>query len=312
MKYYIGVDGGGTKTHALCVTETGQEVGIGVSGPTNLTVTSVGSASFNLQEALRQALQTVPPGTHITCLAMGLAGIDAPAETQHAQNIFTQALQYIPIDHIILVNDTQIALENGTDEKNAVVLVSGTGSNCFGRNEHGDTAKAGGMDFLLTDEGSAYAIGYETLRAAVRSADSRGPKTLLEQRVCEHFQIKDIHDLKTAVYNPLISKMEVAEVAKVCTAAMDQGDKVATQIVGNAIDELFLMLKTVITKLQIADKKGDCVFVGGITKIPHVQTALTQQLHAFAPNLTVKIPEKDPVYGAIKIALDFGRGRDFH
>src|SRR5258708_3438627 len=120
MKYYLAVDGGGTKTHVLCVDETGSQIGEGISGPTNLTVTSVGSASFNLQEAIRQATPNLPPGEKITKLVMGLAGLDSPAELQNAHQIFTQALQYSPIEQITLVNDTLIALASGSDAKNEI------------------------------------------------------------------------------------------------------------------------------------------------------------------------------------------------
>lgn len=303
MKYFLAVDGGGTKTHVLCVDESGKELGEGISGPTNLTVTNVGSATFNLQEAMRQSMQTLPQGERIARLVMGLAGLDSPAEIQSATQIFKQSLQYSPVDEIILVNDTVIALESGSDAKNAMVLISGTGSNCYGRNEQGQEAKAGGMDFLLADEGSAYDIGRKVLRAAVKSFDGRGPKTILEKLVCEHFQVPGVTDLKTVLYNPLISKMEVADVAKVCSAAFAEHDAVAQKIFDITVDHLFLMVSTVANKLQLIGKQCDLVFVGAITRLPYIQDNLQKKITTLSSQMIIQLPSKPPVYGAVKLAI---------
>ena len=59
-KYFLAVDGGGTKTDVVCANENGDVIGRGVSGPTNITTTSVGAASFNLIEAIRQSIESLP------------------------------------------------------------------------------------------------------------------------------------------------------------------------------------------------------------------------------------------------------------
>ena len=225
--FLLAVDGGGTKTKVICADPTGKVLGEGESGPTNLTVTSSGAAAMNLREAIRQAIEKLGENPHFAVLAMGLAGMDTPREQEGARHMFSQVLQWYHLDTFILVNDIHIALESGTDAVEAVALIAGTGSNCFGRNAQGQMAKTGGMDYLLSDQGSGYDLGRRTLREAVKSYDGRAPKSLLENLVAQHFEVESLASLKDKVYNPALTKAQVAHLAKICEVAYKQGDEVA-------------------------------------------------------------------------------------
>jgi N-acetylglucosamine kinase-like BadF-type ATPase len=303
MQYVLGVDGGGTKTHIRCVDEMGNVVGEGLSGPTNLTTTAVGAASFNLVEGVRQATEKLPPKPSIRKAVMGLAGLDTQAEIETAKTVFSQAVADLEIHNLVLVNDTVIALESGSDKPNAITLIAGTGSNCFGHNEEGETAKAGGMDFLLADQGAGYAIGRDTLRLAVKSFDGRAPKSLIEELVRKHFNIPNITELKTVVYHPPLTKAEVAEIARICLDAFQQGDAGARQIFDKAINELLIMSETVLKKLHMEDRDVDCVLVGGITRIAYFREQLAVKFTQKFPKLCLVLPTQAPVYGAVKLAL---------
>lgn len=303
MDYVLAVDGGGSKTQAVCADLSGKELGVGISGPTSLTATSIGAASFNLREALRQATESLPAGSTCLKLVMGLAGMDTPDEEKTAQEVFQQSLSPLGISSLQLVNDSAIALANGTDALDSVVLISGTGSNCFGKNQAGQTAKTGGYDYILSDQGSGYAIGRAVLRQAIKSYDGRGQRTILEQFVCDHFKITDLSHLKTKVHNPILSKTEIAELAQVCLRAYSQADVVATAIFDHAVEELVLMTSTVIRRLDLAEKPVVCVLAGSITKISHVETELKTRLTTQFPQITMTTPETPPVHGALKMAL---------
>ncbi|HYD35626.1 MAG TPA: BadF/BadG/BcrA/BcrD ATPase family protein [Vitreimonas sp.] len=303
MKYVLAVDGGGTKTHVLCADETGQVIGEGYAGPTNMTAITPGAASFNLREGVRQATEKLEPGFVIQNMVMGLAGADSVEEEQNARQVFLQVLQDYTIENLTLVNDTVIALANGSEATDALILVAGTGSNCFGHNSEGKTAKAGGMDYILADQGSGYSIGRAVLRKAVKSFDGRGPHTELEQFVCEHFKISSIAELKPKVHNPLLTKTEIAELAQVCLRAFDQGDATAKDIFDHNLDELYTMATAVINRLGLKDKKVDLVLAGSITKIAYIQNNLTKRLQEYCPALNVIVPTTAPVHGALKMAL---------
>ncbi len=303
VEYFLAVDGGGTKTHVLCADPSGTVLGEGMSGPTSLAATSVGAASFNLLEAVRQATQTLPEPKQCKALVMGLAGLDTDAEALQANTVFKQSLAHLNIQNWSLVNDSLIALESGTSNPDAVVLISGTGSNCFGRNSQGQTAKAGGMDYLLTDQGSGYAIGRAVLRESVKSFDGRGRKTELEQYVCEHFHIASIAELKNKVSNPALTKTEVAELAQQCLRALDQGDAVAAAIFDHVVSDLSTMINAVLKRLSLLDKPVDVVLAGSITKISVVKEKLVSACLILNPQIKMVFPTKAPVHGALDLVL---------
>jgi N-acetylglucosamine kinase-like BadF-type ATPase len=303
MKYFLAVDGGGTKTQVICADEQGVVVGEGWSGSTNLTATTVGEASFNLQEAVRQAMQNLPDDAEVAMLSMGAAGLDTAQEIQTAEDVFRQALGHKTIGRILLVNDTLIALASGTDEADAVVLIAGTGSHCYGRLSNGQVAKTGGLDFLLTDDGSGYDIGRKILRAAVRSYDGRGPKTPLESSVCAHFQVPSISELKNVIYHPLLSKTEVAEVSRLMTPELMAHDPVTMEILDTACRDLSLMVTTVAKKLSLDQKRFPCVMVGGISRLLQIQAGMVKYITPVCPQITFVTPDKPPAYGALKLCF---------
>lgn len=304
LQYYLAVDGGGSNTQVICADQTGRILGEGLSGPTSLTATSVGAASFNLREGVRQATESLREDIKFHRLVMGLAGMDTPKEHRRAKKVFTDVLANFPIDEFILVNDTLIALEAGTDAADALVLISGTGSNCYGRTADGREAKAGGMDFLLTDQGSGYAIGRRVLREAVKSYDGRGKKTVLESLVCQHFGIESVSQLKDRVYKPNLKKSEVAALSKVCMTAYNQNDEVAHNIFHRAADDLTSMIRAVVKRLQLENKPLVCVLEGSITRLEHVNKVLRDRVAELYPQATVLNPKKTPVYGALKLAVN--------
>lgn len=303
MTHFLAVDGGGTKTQVILANEQGQQLGEGWSGPTSLTATSVGAASFNLREAVRQALESVSSEVEIAAMVMGLAGMDTPNEEAQALHVFKQVLDVHHILRFQLVNDIVIALESGSDSPNAVALIAGTGSNCWGRNQSGQTAKSSGMDFLLTDQGSAYAIGRQVLREAVRSFDGRSPKSILEQLVREYFHISSIAELKDHVYNPLLTKTEIGELAKLCSDAEQQGDEVAKTIFAKTAHDLLDLVKAVVTRLELQAQTYDLVLVGGVSKLPAVSDQFLMLVKEFSPQVQIVQPEQDPVHGALKLAF---------
>ncbi len=302
MNYLLAVDGGGTKTDVLCADEQGQVVGTGTSGPTNLTVTSVGAASFNLLEAIRQATESLPADKQFLRFVMGLAGMDTQKEHDRAYAVFKSSLSPLRIQELVLVNDSVIALVNGTESPNRMVLISGTGTICYGQNESGQTARTSGMDYLLTDQGSGYYIGRQVLREAVKSFDGRCEKSMLEQLVCQHFQIKSIADLKDAVYSPPLDKHEIAELSAVCSTAFEQNDVRAKVIFQHAVEELVNQAATVARKLGFASRDFDCVLAGAVMGVQSIQLEVVKSLQQEFPGMHVKHPEQPPVYGALKLA----------
>lgn len=303
QNHILAVDGGGTKTIVWLADMDGKVIGKGKSGPMSLAATTPDQAVSNLFEALEQATAELS-SIDISQAVIGLAGVDTPYEVEKARNLFSTALNNkFEIQKLVLVNDTEIALASGTSAKNAVVLISGTGSNCFGQNSKGKKVKTGGMDFLLSDQGSGYDIGQKVLRAVIKAYDGRGNQTVMEKLVCEHFNISSLAELKDKVYHPILNKTQIGQLAKICFDALEQQDMVANEILNIALEELILMVATVLRKLEIENEATDLVLVGSIATDPYMRKQLDKRLTSRFFKLQIVVPKEPAVAGALKLAL---------
>lgn len=305
--YYLAIDSGGTKTTAWLATDADTIVGRGQAGPMSLAATSTIEAVDHLREAVATAIGTMNISNVASCV-IGSAGVDTPSEHHRASELFSAALRKtLAVEKFSLVNDIVIALDSGTQSENAIALIAGTGSNCFGRNARGQEVKVGGLDFLLSDQGSGFDIGQQVLRSAVKSFDGRGAKSVLERLVCEHFHIDSIAELKDKVYHPPLNKTQIAQLARLCFVALEQKDTRANEIVTGAIEEMVEMVSTTLFKLDLAQTETDVVLVGGIATDPYVKKLLTMRLNAHFPKVSVIVPEHPPVYGALVRAISIAQ-----
>lgn len=81
MSIVLGVDGGGTKTHAAVADERKSLLGFGVSGPSNWEDAGVETAVAALTAAVREALSAAAlRPERVDASMFGLAGIDFPSD----------------------------------------------------------------------------------------------------------------------------------------------------------------------------------------------------------------------------------------
>ena len=138
----------------------------------------------------------------------------------------------------MFVGDQAAALYAAHGEAPGAVLISGTGSICFGRNGSGDTARAGGWGYKISDGGSGYAIGRDILSAVVRAHDGCGRPTVLKERVLAQFGTHDLEPLIHALYTEGEKQGNPAAYAPLLPAAVAEGDAVACDILQNTIEQL--------------------------------------------------------------------------
>ena len=154
----VGMDAGGTKTRAFAVTRAGQIVGRGAGGGANLL--SSPDPQGSIAAALREALAGKVP----VAIVLASAGGEREADRAKGRAILTALLG--PDVAVEVTHDAKAALYAGNPAGCGVVLISGTGSIAYGRNDQGTEARCGGWGYLVGDEGSAVWIGQEGLRAA--------------------------------------------------------------------------------------------------------------------------------------------------
>jgi glucosamine kinase len=303
--FVLGIDAGGTKTVCLLADGDGR-VRASARGPgANLQTLGELEVEKVLHEVMDSVLADERSAPAAICL--GIAGVDRPHDNAIIRGIMRRIGHKAPV---LVVNDALAALVAGAgDDGPAIVLIAGTGSICYGRNEDGRAARAGGWGYILGDEGSGWWIGRQALSAVMRAGDGRGPATILTAGVLAHFAFEQVTDLVHEVYDRDTGRRAVAGLSRVVQAAADEGDVVARQIVADAADELVLAVRSVATRLEMRGLQFPLVLSGSLFRVlPTLLSDVLVRLAEVAPRSQPKVLDVEPAMGAVRLALAEARG----
>ncbi|HEU5103359.1 MAG TPA: BadF/BadG/BcrA/BcrD ATPase family protein, partial [Roseiflexaceae bacterium] len=303
-RYILGIDGGGTKTQAAIVDQSGRLCGAGRGGPSNYDDVGVAAARENILASVAAArAQANLDARPFDAVFLGMAGVVSPADRaaihQIARDLDLAATDRIGVDH-----DCRAALAGALSGRAGIVLIAGTGSSCFGVNWAGESWRAGGWGQLIADEGSGYWLGVEALRAAVRAYDGRGPDTLLLGRTRERLALDDMNEIMHRLYVSGMSRAEIAALAPLVVSAAREMDAVATQLIRQGVSDLADCVLAVARRLGMADAPCELALVGGLFQahdvvMPLFRAALRERL----PACEISACELPPVLGACLLGL---------
>lgn len=163
MAYYIGVDGGGTKTAFALFDETERMLAC-VTGPgsnhENLDTGFDGAAEI-LTEGLRTLCETASIAlADVDFTLMGLAGIDHPF--QH--DALCARLREKGLERFEIFNDGFIVVKAGASGKAAIGFNCGTGVCCNGIGDDGRMLQLGGLGAFTGDCSGGGEISVAVLR----------------------------------------------------------------------------------------------------------------------------------------------------
>ncbi len=312
MDYLLGVDGGATKTVVQITDIKGSIIVEKLSGPSNYKSSGVAEAAVNLNNSILEAINELNINksrkTPIFLSAcFGLSGCDSNYDVGVYKKIILnkKIKKYLPAKKILICNDTMIGLAAGSNNKNKVILISGTGANCYGINEKGQEARSNGWDYILGDEGSGYSIGLKALKAVMKAYDNRGSKTLLTDIVLKTLGLQKEPDLMNWIYHKEFSKDKIASIGKILCDAAELEDKVSIKILKEEASEAVISAMAVIKKLGLKNKEFDFIFIGNLFKTDkYFKEILTNKLKKACPKIRFVLPNTKPVMGAIRIARD--------
>jgi N-acetylglucosamine kinase-like BadF-type ATPase len=267
IELYVGVDGGATKTLAVAADVEGLVVGVGESGPSNYHVVGLDRAVENINAAVRQAI--APTGRAVAdVVTLGLAGMD----TSYDFKIFEEhAAPRVTGRKVFVRHDAEIALVGATLGEPGVIVIAGTGSVAGARNRKGEYARCGGWGHLLGDEGSAFFIAREALRAVLWAFDGRGSATELTELVLKALGVASPDEILIKVYGERMSVQDIARLAPLVTEAAKRGDPVARSIVEDAAKHLALHVIALVKRLGMLEEQPIKVApVGGVFRAGNV------------------------------------------
>lgn len=258
-RLFLGVDGGQSSTVALIGDEAGRVVGVGQAGPCNHV--SGPESRQRFAEAVGGSVKAAVehagvrnPTFEAACL--GFSGGSEDKETLARELISAKAYAF--------THDALIALMGATKGEPGVIAIAGTGSIAFGRNGAGRTARAGGWGYRFGDEGGAFDIVRQAVRAVVRHEEGWGPGTSLLPALTEAAGARDANDLLHRFYTDEYPRARVASFARLVDDAAGVGDPVARDILMSAAQALATLVAAVRGQLFDAEKGVLVSYAGGV------------------------------------------------
>lgn len=292
---YLGVDGGQSQTKAVVGDAEGRIVGRGVAGPCNHVGAAEGRAKLTgaISEAVNRALEGLDltiADARFAAACLGMSG--GPADKVR---IIAELVQAERLD---VTTDAAIALLGGTAGHPGVVVIAGTGSMAYGRNVEGRTARAGGWGYVFGDEGGAFDIVRQALRAALRHEEGWGPATGLTGLLLAESGAADVNDLLHRFYTDAFPRPKVAGYSRLVGRAAADGDQAAGEILRKAGEDLAGYGLAVRGNLFSADDVVQVVRVGGVFQSGFVRDRFDSCLREQGRN-EPREPRFDPAVGAL-------------
>lgn len=247
MNVFVGIDGGGTSTRAVVLSDTLQVLGRGEAGPSNHYRVGAPTAAHNCvraaEEAFAAALRMAPQlgKDGIASWGFGLAGVRREGDARIMRSQLQPVAEGLPW---ILDTDAAAAHWGAFNGGPGVVLSAGTGAIALGVDE-GEKFYADGWGPLLGDEGSGYWIGLESLRAVCRASDGRAPRSPLSQTILNELRLSEAQQLVPLLQGGKLEREEIAELARVVLTSAEAGISTAIEIRDRAISHLALAVAAV-------------------------------------------------------------------
>lgn len=304
MKYILGVDGGGTKTHAVIASSDGQIRGFGQGGSSNHQTCGLRAAIQEINHTIGNAvIQAHIPLESIHTAVFCLAGADFPQDYQ----VLNEGIrQLLPIKKILVKNDVMAALKSGLTRPYGIVIVCGTGINAGGISREGREYVMPGVGRISGDWGGGADISAEMIRVIVRAWDGRGDQTVLSAMVLEALMTQSIPDLIAKIYHQEIDFHSVLSIVPLLFDAAEQGDAVARRIISAVGEEVGITARALIRKLDLAESACEVILAGSIFKgkgtllIDTISNSLDEEFAA----IKIKRPALEPVVGSLWLALE--------
>jgi glucosamine kinase len=292
MPFFLGIDGGGTKTRCIVGDEKFQ---LGAGGSSSSKVQRVGEACARdaLAAAVHEACEQA--GISPRQIARTCAGITGSARPEIA-GVMRDLMIGIVGGEIEIVGDVEIAFEDAFAVGTGVIVIAGTGSIAYGRNAKGEAARAGGWGYAISDEGSGYWIGAEAVRAALRARD-RGEHSGLLDDLIAGLGARDFEDFIVRLNGS--PQIDFAPLFPIVLAASDNGDSVASEILTHAGRKLAGLAGIVIERLFGEQSISVATHGGVLASSTIVRKYFAQELKSRHLRADLLEREVDPARGAL-------------
>lgn len=293
-KFFLGIDGGGTKTALCLIDENMNIISQAVSGPSSYDTVTLDIIKKHICEALSELKYE----GEIVSVFAGLGGVASESDSQIIKEMLSQINEFK--DSMIEVeNDVANAYYACLGEEDGIVCIMGTGAVAYGV-KNGISHRCSGYGYQEGDPGSSYDLGRHALKYYAKVVDKRLPKTSFSDAIGKAINAYTFGDL--AHYFVKATRTEIASLAKIVTANSDEAN--AKKIIDNSVDSMIEIINTVYNVLEFDEAKISIVGSLGNAKT-YYRDSLFEKLN---PNIKYVEPMYEAYLGSsIKALINYNR-----
>lgn len=297
MNYYLGIDGGGTKTAFVCLNQNKKEMCRFSSSTCHVLQVSKDDAISILKESLNKVLKIINfTSDDSIYICAGLAGYGKDIKLRKQIEEICEAA-FKPYTYCIY-NDAEIALEGALDGNDGILVIAGTGAIAYAKKDS-KYMRCGGWGDFLGDEGSGYWIAKKLLVEYTHQVDGRSKPTKVVSEIKNHLELENDYDLISYLaQNDNKSRTKIASLSKLACSLALENDPAVLKIFNDAAYELSCLISTLSNEFE---EKCTVSYIGGVWKSGNlIFTPLKSYL---SDKINITTPKYDPSYGACLIAF---------
>lgn len=296
----MGVDAGASHTEAAAAASLLEPLGRRLGPRGAVRPGGAHESARAIGDVVRELLSSVERDLAAATLVVGAAGAGREEERDALQHVLVRSLGRVR--KVRVTTDAEIALADAFSTGAGIVLIAGSGSIAFARDQSGETRRVGGWGWQAGDEGSGYALGRAGLGAATRAADGRERATTLGKRLLSTLDLPDLEAL--VGWAQSAGREQIAGLAREVCAAADAGDEVASRLVRSTARALAHHVRALLSHFEGPGQVPVALSGGLLEKGSAVRRALELLFVREFPAVELREKRVDPVWGAVKLAAD--------
>jgi len=295
---FIGIDGGGTHSFAIAVDSTGSKLTTADAGSLNFFAAGLPKARRHLKELSESLERQLPRKIQIARIVVGCAALFSDATKVETKNLCGGIL---PLDRTRVVSDCQTACFGATLGGPGVLIIAGTGSIVVAQNEAGQHQRVGGWGHILGDEGSAYWMAVEAVKAAI--AAEAGTKTRLSRLVRQWFKVRKLTEIVPIIHGPDFTKERFAMLASHLARNVGRRNAAFRDICRRGSKELAAQALAAVKLARVKMRPLPVFLLGGV--LTNNALVRARLVAALKNSCAVRIakPRLSPLLGAAALAL---------
>lgn len=300
-KYFLGIDVGSSKTHALIVDEHGRCAGFGKAWGGNHQGVGYDGFSKAIAKSFEAAREmSGVEKSQIAGAGFGVAGYDFPSDREAHLNEIAKLGLSCPLE---VINDGWNGLYAGATFGVGVNVTSGSSNNCRGRNKAGKEGRIVGNGAMFGEYGGGIEIVQHGLQKVNHAWIRRIRPTRLTKIYLDAVDAKDEMDLMEGLSNGRYHLFPFLAVQVIQAAR--EGDAAAQDVVRCAGEELGWLALSVARQIGMENEEVEVIQSGSVFEAGEIiAEPMKKVMLGHCPKAKMIRLNCPPVVGAVVLGME--------